>query len=145
MPGNQSVACVRDPAKAAAFAARGVQIRAADFAKPDSLATAFAGATQVLVVSVNQLGKAAHRKLAAIATELTGREIRRVVVPDEEWRDAKIAQGVPAPMADALPGMHRSARQGDFAPTGPTLETLFGRPTQTMRSVLAGILKPGIA
>ena len=133
------------PQKPQRFAARGLHLRAADFAKLDSLATAVAGATQVLVVSVNQLGKAAHRKLAAIATELTGREIRRVVVPDEEWRDAKIAQGVPAPVADALPGTDRSARQGNFAPTGPTLEMLLGRAPQTMRSVLAGILKPGIA
>jgi uncharacterized protein YbjT (DUF2867 family) len=33
-PADQIVATVRDPAKAAAFAARGVQVRAGDFGEP---------------------------------------------------------------------------------------------------------------
>ena len=80
--------------------------------------------------------------LAAITSELTGREVKRVVVSDEEWRDAKVAEGVPAPMADALLGMYHAARRGDFAAVDPTLETLLGRRPHTMRDVLAGILKP---
>ena len=57
LPANQIVASVRDPAKAAALAARGVIVRAGDFAEPAGLAAAFAGAGQVLVVSVNKLGE----------------------------------------------------------------------------------------
>ncbi len=44
------MASVRDPQKATALADRGVAVRAGDFARPDELAAAFAGAEQVLVV-----------------------------------------------------------------------------------------------
>jgi len=83
----------------------------------------------------------AIRTLAAIASELTGREIRRVTVSDDEWRDAKVAAGVPAQMAEMLLGTWRAARRGDFATTDPTLETLLGRRPQTMRDVFAATLK----
>ena len=51
----------RDPAKAAPLAERGVTVRRADFGDPQGLAAALAGAGQVLVVSVNQLGDVAVR------------------------------------------------------------------------------------
>ena len=258
LPADRIVASVRDPAKATALAERGVHVRAGDFAKPDELATAFEGAEQVLVVSLDKLGETAlrmHRAaieaaraagarrvlytshmgaradspfapasdhaateaslaeggmpftslrhgfyaesalhligrglqageirapedgpvswtaradlaeadavvlaeeglldgitppltapeaftmadLAAIASELTGREIRRVVVPDEEWRDATVAHGVPAPMADLLLGVYRDARCGVFAAVDPTLSRLLGRPPMSMRDFL---------
>ena len=262
LPADQIVASVRDPAKAGAFAERGAGIRAGDFAKPEELAAAFSGATQVLVVSVDKLGEQALRMhcaaiqaarragarrvlytshmgaradspfapasdhaateaflaeggaftslrhgfyaesalhlighgleageirapedgpvswtaradlaeadaillaeegrldgvtppltapeaftmadLAAVASELTGREIKRVTVSDDEWREAKVAQGVPAPMAEMLLGTYRAARRGDFAAVDPTLEALLGRRPQTMRDVLAATLK----
>ncbi|MBE2315098.1 NAD(P)H-binding protein [Solirubrobacter sp. CPCC 204708] len=47
---------VRDPDQATSLAERGVRVRRGDFAEPDTLAAAFEGATQVLVVSVNALG-----------------------------------------------------------------------------------------
>ena len=258
LPADWIVACVRDPAKATALAERGVAVRAGDFAAPDELATAFAGAAQVLVVSVDKLGEPAlrlHRAaieaaraagarrvlytshmgaradspfapapdhaateaflaeagapftslrhgfyaesalhlvgrgrdageirapedgpvswtaradlaeadaavladegqaggitppltapeaftmadLAAIASELTGREIKRVTVSDHEWRDAKLAEGVPAPMADMLLGFYRAARRGDFAAVDPALGRLLGRPPLSLRDVL---------
>lgn len=261
MPADRIVASARDPAKAAALAERGVVVRHGDFSDPESLATAFADADQVLVVSVDQLGENGRRlhrtaiecarragarrvlytshmgthasspfsdhhaaetvlagagmpftalrhgfyaesalhlvgggfeageirapedgpvswttradlaeadavvladegrldgitppltaqeaftmeDLGVIASELTGREIRRIVVPDDEWRDGKIAQGAPAPMADALLGMYQAARRGDFAAVDPTLEALLGRRPQSMRDVLARLLKP---
>ena len=264
LPADRIVASVRDPEKATALADKGVQVRVGDFAAPDGLAAAFAGAEQVLVISVDQLGeparqlhhaaiKAAHKagarrvlytshmgarpgssfapasdhaateaflaeaglpftslrhgfyaesalhlighgieageirapedgpvswtaradlaqadaivlaeegrldgitsaltapeaftmaELAAIASELTGRLVKRVTVSDDDWRDEAIAHGVPAPMAEMLLGMYRTARRGDFAAVDPTLETLLGRRPQTMRDVLAGILKP---
>jgi NAD(P)H dehydrogenase (quinone) len=264
MPADRIVASVRDPAKAAAFAAKGVHVRAGDFAAPNSLEAAFAGATQVLVTSVDKLGETAlqmHRdaieaacaagarrvlytshmgaransafvpacdhaateaflektgtpftslrhgfyaesamhmighgleagelrmpedgpvswtaradlaeadaillaeegrldgvtppltapdaftmaELAAIASELTGREIKHVTISDQEWRDATVARGAPAPMAELLLGMYRAARRGDFAVTDPTLGMLLGRRPQTMRDVLARSLKP---
>ena len=262
LPADRIVASVRDPVRATAFAERGVDVRAGDFANPEQLATAFSGATQVLVVSVDKLGEQAlgmHHAaiqaaraagvlrvlytshmgaranslfapgsdhaateaflaagggaftslrhgfyaesalhligheleageirapedgpvswtaradlaqadalllaeqgrldgitppltaleaftmadLAAIASELTGREIKRVIVSDDEWREAKAAQGVPAPMAEMLLGMYRAARRGDFAAVDPTLAALLGRRPQTMRDVLAATL-----
>ncbi|MDW5328802.1 NAD(P)H-binding protein [Plantactinospora sp. KLBMP9567] len=50
---------VRDAARAGDLAARGVRVRRGDFTEPDSLADAFEGATQVLIVSTNQTGEAA--------------------------------------------------------------------------------------
>lgn len=78
--------------------------------------------------------------LAAIASDLTGREIKRVVVSDRQWRDAKIAEGTPEPMADALLAMYQSTRRGELVARDPTLEQLLGRAPQTMRDVLAAAL-----
>ena len=47
---------VRDPGRAADLAARGVRVRRGDFSEPNSLADAFEGATQVLIVSANEIG-----------------------------------------------------------------------------------------
>ncbi len=59
VPPDQVGVSVRDPEKAGAFAARGVRVRRGDFADPASLKYAFEGATQVLIVSVDELGDAA--------------------------------------------------------------------------------------
>ena len=80
--------------------------------------------------------------LAAVASELTGREIRHVTVSDDAWLQARVGQGTPARMAEMLLGMYRAARRGDFAAVDPTLETLLGRRPQTMRDVLAAVLQP---
>jgi len=267
IPASQLVASVQDPGKATALAERGVLVRAGDFARPEGLPAAFAGATQVLIISVNKLGEEARRlhlaameaaraagarrilytshqgartdsffepalnhaaseamlaeqgvaftslrhgfyaesalhmlghglqegvirapedgpvswttradlaeadalllaqegrldgitppltaleavtldEVAAIASEVAGREIKRVTISDDEWRQATIARGVPAPMAEMLLGTYRSARRGDFAAVDPTLATLLGRPPQTMRDVLARVLIPAKA
>ncbi len=61
MPAEGIVASVRDPAKASALAAEGIKVRRGNFETPESLDSAFAGATQVLVISVDRLGKAARK------------------------------------------------------------------------------------
>jgi uncharacterized protein YbjT (DUF2867 family) len=48
---NQIVAAARTPSKAADLTALGVQVREADYSKPATLATAFAGAESVLLIS----------------------------------------------------------------------------------------------
>lgn len=53
LPADRIGVSVRDPGKADALAQRGVRVRRGDFAAPDSLASAFEGATQVLIVSSN--------------------------------------------------------------------------------------------
>jgi len=57
IPANQIVAAVRTPSKATALAALGVQVREADYSRPETLASAFAGVTKVLLVSGNEIGQ----------------------------------------------------------------------------------------
>jgi NAD(P)H dehydrogenase (quinone) len=51
VPAEEVVVAVRDPAKAQRFADRGVEVRRADYADPNSLPAAFDGADQLLLVS----------------------------------------------------------------------------------------------
>jgi NAD(P)H dehydrogenase (quinone) len=57
VPAGQVVAAVRTLQKAAGLAARGVQVREADYDRPESLAAAFAGAGQLLLVSGSEMGR----------------------------------------------------------------------------------------
>jgi NAD(P)H dehydrogenase (quinone) len=261
VPAAEIGVSVREPDRAAELAARGVRVRRGDFADPGSLAEAFAGAAQVLVVSTDGLGEqavahhvaaieaaraagakrvlytshqgaaddslfapmidhaaterqagdgpftalrngfyagtvplllgaaletgelaapadgpvswTAHADLAeaaaiilaeegrfdgptppltapvaldlgdvaALLTDLTGRPVRRVVVPDEAWVATLTGHGVPAAQAELLLGMFRAARRGEFAATGPELEDLLGRPATPLRAVLAEALE----
>lgn len=80
--------------------------------------------------------------LAQIASEVTGRDIRRVTLTDEAWQREKVAEGMPEMMAGLLLGTYQAARRGDFAAGDPTLGELIGRPPQTMRDVLTATLTP---
>jgi NAD(P)H dehydrogenase (quinone) len=75
--------------------------------------------------------------IAAIASELTGREIRRVVVDDETWVAEQAAQGTPDLMARLLLGFFQAAREGRFAGVDPLLGDLLGRQPCTVRDLLA--------
>jgi NAD(P)H dehydrogenase (quinone) len=66
VPANQIIAAVRSPAKAKVFADKGVQVREADYSRPETLATAFAGATKLLLISGNELGQRIPQHKAAI-------------------------------------------------------------------------------
>jgi NAD(P)H dehydrogenase (quinone) len=74
--------------------------------------------------------------IAAIASALSGRPIRRVTVTDAEYRAGLVSHGVPEPMADMLVGLFAASRRGEFAAVDPTLERLLGRPPMSMRDVL---------
>ena len=56
VPAQDVAVSVRDPGRAADLAERGVRVRRGDFSEPGSLADAFEGATQVLIVSANEIG-----------------------------------------------------------------------------------------
>ncbi len=70
-PAGSIVAAVRTPAKAADLAARGVQVRQADYARPETLGPALAGADRLLLISSSEVGRrtAQHRAVidAAVA------------------------------------------------------------------------------
>jgi NAD(P)H dehydrogenase (quinone) len=57
VPASQIVAAVRSPEKAADLAAQGIQVRQADYTRPASLDSAFAGAEKLLLISSNELGQ----------------------------------------------------------------------------------------
>jgi len=59
VPASQIVAAVRTPAKAADLSAQGVQVREADYTRPDTLDAAFLGADQVLLISSSEVGQRA--------------------------------------------------------------------------------------
>jgi NAD(P)H dehydrogenase (quinone) len=56
LPAEQIAVSVREPAKAAELAERGVQVRHGDFADPASLAAAFQGVERLLLVSIDVTG-----------------------------------------------------------------------------------------
>ena len=74
--------------------------------------------------------------LAAIASEVSGRPIRRIVVTDARYREHLVANGVPEPAADMLVGLFAASRRGEFAAVDPTLARLIGRPPRSVRDVL---------
>ena len=76
--------------------------------------------------------------IATIASELTGRDISRVVMDDDEWVAARVEHGSPEPMARMLLGFFLAARQGRFAEVDPTLGELLGREPRSVRDLLAG-------
>ena len=80
--------------------------------------------------------------VAAIASELTGRPIRRVVVSDAAYRADLIARGLPESAVNMLLGFYAASRQGEFAPTNSTLTRLIDRPATPLRDVLRAALVP---
>ncbi len=71
LPANEIVAAVRSPDKVSDLAARGVQVRVADYVKPETLSTAFAGAEKVLLISSSEIGQrvAQHRNVIEAAKQ----------------------------------------------------------------------------
>ncbi len=69
LPAAGLAAVVRDPAKASDLAARGVAVRAADYADAAALERAFAGVERLLLISGNEVGQrfAQHRTVIAAA------------------------------------------------------------------------------
>lgn len=57
--------------------------------------------------------------VAALVSGITGRDLRRIVVSDADYRADLVAHGAPGPAADMLVGLFAAARRGDFAPPTP--------------------------
>ncbi len=69
LPASQVIAVVRNPAKAADIAARGVTMRQASYTDPAGLQRAFAGVEKLLLISGNEMGQrsAQHRNVVEAA------------------------------------------------------------------------------
>ena len=66
VPASRLVAAVRDPANVADFAAKGVQVRQADYSQPATLDRAFEGAEKVLLISSSEVGQRVTQHQAVI-------------------------------------------------------------------------------
>lgn len=97
LPAGQVAVSVRDPARAAALAARGVRVRRGDFAEPATLTDAFEGATQVLLVSASTHGDAALRQHRAAVDAARDSGARRILYTSHQGVDPASAF---APMRD---------------------------------------------
>ncbi len=74
--------------------------------------------------------------IAAIASEVSGKPIRRVVVSDEAFVAGLVARGVPEARAGFMIGMFEAMRNGAFAALDPTLERMLGRAPLSVHDVL---------
>ncbi|GHG37282.1 MULTISPECIES: NmrA family NAD(P)-binding protein [Amycolatopsis] len=125
VPAAEIGVSVREPSRAAGLADRGVRVRRGDFADPGSLAEAFEGAAQVLVVSTDETGEAAvaHHVSAIEAAREAG--VKRVLYTSHQ---GAAADSLFAPMVDhaaterRLEGVPFTAlRNGFYASTVPLL------------------------
>ena len=66
VPAPQIVALVRQPAKATALAALGVQVRQADYSQPATLGPALAGVQRLLLISSSEIGQRLPQHQAVI-------------------------------------------------------------------------------
>lgn len=66
LPAGEIVAAVRNPEKVADLAARGVQVRQADYDQPASLLAAFKGADKLLLISASEVGRRVPQHRAVI-------------------------------------------------------------------------------
>ncbi|MEJ2862818.1 SDR family oxidoreductase [Actinomycetospora flava] len=127
VPAAEIGASVRDPEKVRDLAERGVRVRRGDYTDPASLAEAFEGASQVLVVSANVLGEEALRQHRTAIEAAVAAGARRVLYTSHMGADPTSPM---APMPDhaATEDMLRSSgaawtslRNGFYASTVPML------------------------
>jgi len=97
VPADRVGVSVRDTDRAGDLAARGVRVRRGDFTDPPSLAEAFEGATQVLIVSTNQTGEAAVTQHIAAIDAARDAGARRILYTSHQ---GAAEDSVFAPMPD---------------------------------------------
>lgn len=74
---------------------------------------------------------------AEVATQLTGRPIRRVVVDDEQWVADQVAGGMPESAARFTLTTFQATRSGVFATPGRLLTRILGREPRGIADQLA--------
>lgn len=67
LPASELVAAVRSPEKVADLAEGGIRVRRADYDRPETLESAFAGADRVLLISSSEVGRRAPQHANVIA------------------------------------------------------------------------------
>ncbi|MCF8590151.1 NAD(P)H-binding protein [Gordonia liuliyuniae] len=75
---------------------------------------------------------------ASTASEISGFDVERVVVDDDEWVAREIADGTPEPVARFTLSMFQATRSGHFAQSDPALSRLLGRSPRSIADHLLG-------
>jgi uncharacterized protein YbjT (DUF2867 family) len=75
-------------------------------------------------------------EIASIASDVSGRTIESVVMPEDEWIADRVAAGQDPHAARFILGMYQAVGAGFFAGTDPLLAELLGREPQTVRDFL---------
>ncbi|MGC4869315.1 NAD(P)H-binding protein [Micromonospora sp. DT53] len=113
----------------------------ADLAEAAAIALAEEGLLDGVTAPLTAAEMLDLEAVAAILSDITGRTVERVVADDDQWRASAIQRGMPSAAADFTLGMYRAAREGEFAVTDPTLETVIGHRPTSVRSVLEAMLR----
>lgn len=79
VPASELILVTRDPAALSAFSARGVQVRAGDFDKPETLAAAFSGAEKILLISTLAVGQRRQRQHRAAIEVAKAAGVKHIV------------------------------------------------------------------
>lgn len=110
VPASEIVAAVRSPENAENLTALGVQVRKADYSQPETLVTAFAGVSKLLLISSSEVGqrvpqhsavidaaKAAGVELLAYTSILNADSSPMLLAQEHKPTEALIAEsGIPA-------------------------------------------------
>jgi NAD(P)H dehydrogenase (quinone) len=75
--------------------------------------------------------------IAAMASKISDREVKRIVLDDEEWIAAKVAAGTPEAMARMTLTTFQAAREGRFAGVDPLLAELLEREPRSVADLIA--------
>ncbi len=75
--------------------------------------------------------------LAAIASDVLGRPVRRSVISDEELKTKMAARGAPSAVTSITLGLYAASRNGEFSTVDPTLERLLVRRPISMKQSIA--------
>ena len=135
VPADRVGVSVRDPGRAAHLADRGVRVRRGDFTDPASLADAFAGAEQVLVVSAGTTGPAALAQHTAAVDAARAAGAGRVVYTSHQ---AAAADSLFEPMPD-----HAATERYLAGTDTPFTALRNGFYAATIPLLLRGVLETG--
>jgi NAD(P)H dehydrogenase (quinone) len=75
--------------------------------------------------------------IAAMASKISDREVKRIVMDDEEWIAGKVAAGTPEAMARMTLTTFQAAREGRFAGVDPLLAELLEREPRSAADQIA--------
>jgi len=79
VPATELILVTRNPSSLAEFAARGVQVRAGDFDKPETLSKAFAGGEKMLLISTLAVGLRRQRQHRAAIEAAVAAGVKHIV------------------------------------------------------------------